>query len=155
MTPRAVFNAKLLDPYGEGLMSLADLVTQTQIIHPMWSAEIVLGWIDEHGHLDYLISQGHLPENCRPDLLDLVTEAIAANGADEAARCGQEGVHEWRRFRCTRRAGHPGEHRNDSKRVRWAGADEPVTDLDGRPLLKGTLPPPKPGRPIVRRRREW
>lgn len=78
---RPVFDAQLLNPFNEGAMSLRDLVTQRQVIHREWTADMVLDWIDEHGHIDYLISQGHLPEGCRFALLVLVQEAMATNVA--------------------------------------------------------------------------
>ncbi|MFG3438393.1 hypothetical protein ACGF0J_14210 [Nonomuraea sp. NPDC047897] len=75
----SVFDAPLLNPYGEGMMSLRDLVTQCQAIHLVWTPDEVLDWIDEHGHIDHLASFGHLPEDCRPALLVLVKVAMADN----------------------------------------------------------------------------
>lgn len=82
------FTTPLLDPYGEAvesignLMSLRDLVTQSQTIHPAWTAQEVLAWIDEHGHIDYLVAEEHLPADCRAELLDLIREAMLANVLD-------------------------------------------------------------------------
>ncbi|GAA0918530.1 hypothetical protein [Nonomuraea longicatena] len=93
---RATFCAPLLEPHGVGgTISLRDLVTQTQIIHPEWSAAMILDWIDGEGHLYQLAIFKHLPTKpgrililfrlslADPPmygaLLDLVEEAMADN----------------------------------------------------------------------------
>lgn len=53
--------------------------------------------------------------------------------------CPAEGVHEWMTFRCLRRGRHSA-HVNEDERVRWEEGGT-VTDMEGRPLLTGTVQP--------------
>lgn len=60
-------------------------------------------------------------------------------GEHEQPACGETRAHGKVTFTCARPEGHDGGHTDRRRRARWLG-DEPATDLDGRPLLKGTLP---------------
>ncbi|WP_433235452.1 hypothetical protein ACQPYK_25365 [Streptosporangium sp. CA-135522] len=82
----ATFHAKLLDPYGEGAMSLRDLAAQCSTIHLDWNVGQVLAWLEEHGHIDYLVSEGQLPEDYRDALLTLIMASIGPSAAEVEER---------------------------------------------------------------------
>lgn len=70
------------------------------------------------------------------------------DGLEVPGRCPATARHEWMEFACLRRDGHPGAHRaitptRHKSPVRWEEGGS-VTDLQGRPLLRGTLPPTPP-----------
>ncbi len=67
--------------------------------------------------------------------------------------CGAQGVHEdVITVRCTRPAGHVGQHTNQARGAAWTDGG-PITDLMGRPWLLGTLPPSRPRHRSHTRRR--
>ncbi len=81
----ATFHARLLNPDHESPASLRDLVRQSKVIHPDWNVGQVLAWLEEHGHIAYLVAQGRLPEDYRDNLLTLIMATIAGSAAPQAA----------------------------------------------------------------------
>ncbi|MBA8957720.1 hypothetical protein ACFQU9_48270 [Actinomadura namibiensis] len=68
---------------------------------------------------------------------------------DRLGACQARARHEWMEFACTRPTGHPGAHRATTPTrhqtpVCWSDGG-PVTDLQHRPLLRGTTQPAPPG----------
>jgi hypothetical protein len=68
--------------------------------------------------------------------------------AEQPPTCGQQREHDWMTFTC----GRGGAHVDRKRRACWVG-DAPATDLQGRPLLRGTVKPPKLDPRAFRRRR--
>ncbi|MEV4749041.1 hypothetical protein AB0K21_21905 [Streptosporangium sp. NPDC049248] len=74
---RATFHTPLIDLDGEGdFLSLRDLALTSRAIHPDWTAESILTWLDEEGHINYLAAEGHLPADSSTELLALITDVI-------------------------------------------------------------------------------
>lgn len=73
-------------------------------------------------------------------------------GTGQRPACGETRAHDWLKLICSRPEGHDGNHVDRARRASWTGAG-PATDLDGRPLLKGTLPPNASDPRAFRRRR--
>lgn len=73
-------------------------------------------------------------------------------GGHEQPPCGETRAHGGVTFRCSRPDNHDGGHTDRRRRARWVG-DAPATDLDGRPLLRGTIPPSKSDPRAFRSRR--
>jgi hypothetical protein len=84
---------------------------------------------------------------------DLVAAHVAhLFGPEPVQACGETRDHDWLTFTCTRPEGHNGGHADQRRRACWIG-DSPATDLQGRPLLKGSLQPSKSDPRAFRRRR--
>lgn len=76
----------------------------------------------------------------------------ADGSSPELPECGETRTHDWMTFTCSRPPGHDGGHVDRKRRTCWVG-DAPATDLEGRPLLHGTVKPPKLDPRAFRRRR--
>ncbi|MFI7113996.1 hypothetical protein ACIBK9_47300 [Nonomuraea sp. NPDC050227] len=136
------------DAIREHLVNSAEIARRTGV-----TKQAVSLWITRHQSLAELVITwvgSHNPMFWWPEVeAELGRLGLPGAQAGEP-RCGATRVHDQRTLICARAEDHDGSHIDRYRRARWADGG-PATDLEGRPLLGGTVPTSDPR--AFRRRR--